>query len=85
MPYWGLHHAHMFDEVVVIDHHSTDKSAQIIREYAPSSWRLVNTTLEFFDAAGTDEEVAKYEHTFRVALASCAHHDRVHHPPRLGE
>ena len=74
MPYWVLHHAHMFDEVVVIDHRSTDKSAQIFREYAPSSWRLVNTTLEFFDAWGTDEEVAKYEHTFvspwRVALTT---------------
>ena len=74
MPYWVLHHAHMFDEVVVVDHHSTDKSAQIFREYAPSSWRLVNTTLEFFDAVGTDQEVAKYEHTFvspwRVALTT---------------
>ena len=39
MPYWVLHHAHMFDEVVVIDHRSTDKSAQIFREYAPTSWR----------------------------------------------
>ena len=86
MPYWVLHHAHMFDEVVVIDHRSTDKSAQIFREYAPSSWQLVNTTLQYFDAAGTDQEVGRYEQTFispwRVALTTT---EFIIHPDLAGD
>ena len=74
MPYWIFHHAHLFDEAIVIDHHSTDKSPQYFRDYAPSTWRMVNTSLRDFNAVQTDEEVGRYEleltTPWRVALTT---------------
>ena len=86
MPYWIFHHAHLFDEAIVIDQHSTDKSPQYFRDYAPSSWRLVNTSLRDFDAAQTDEEVGRYEvelnSPWRISLTTT---EFVVHPDVLSE
>lgn len=64
LPYWILHHAPMFDNVVLIDHHSTDSSCEIIKNLAPSNWKIVKSTLSHFDAQGTDLEVRNIERSF---------------------
>ncbi len=60
LPWWLKHHLALFDHGVMIDHGSTDASADIIREMAPH-WRLVRSRLTHFDAYLTDFEVMGYE------------------------
>ena len=60
LPWWLKHHVPLFDYGILINHGSTDKSADIIRDLAPH-WRLVNSRLTEFDAALTDLEVSNYE------------------------
>lgn len=60
LPWWLKHHLPMFDYGVLIDHGSTDNSADICRQLAPN-WRLVRSRLTHFDAYQTDLEVMNYE------------------------
>jgi hypothetical protein len=60
LPWWLKHHLALFDFGVMIDHGSTDASADIVREMAPH-WRLVRSRLMHFDAYLTDFEVMGYE------------------------
>jgi hypothetical protein len=60
LPWWLQHHTKLFDYGVMIDHGSTDASADIVREMAPN-WRLVRSRLTYFDAYLTDFEVMGYE------------------------
>ena len=60
LPWWLRHHLALFDHGVMIDHGSTDASADIIRQMAPN-WRLVRSRLRHFDAYLTDFEVMGYE------------------------
>jgi hypothetical protein len=60
LPWWLKHHLNLFDHGVMIDHGSTDASADIVREMAPD-WRLVRSRLTHFDAYLTDFEVMGYE------------------------
>lgn len=60
LPWWLKHHVSLFDYGVMIDHGSTDGSADIIRSLAPH-WRLVHSNLMSFDAYLTDFEVMSYE------------------------
>ena len=60
LPFWIEHHLPMFDDAILIDHGSTDKSREIIRNLAPN-WRIVDSRLKEFDAVLTDFEVEKYE------------------------
>jgi hypothetical protein len=60
LPWWLKHHLSLFDHGVMIDHGSTDASADIVREMAPH-WRLVRSRLRHFDAYLTDFEVMGYE------------------------
>ena len=64
LPYWIMHHAPLFDKVILIDHHSDDRSCQIIKELAPSSWEIRPTALANFDAVLTDYEVRKIEQSY---------------------
>lgn len=64
LPYWIMHHSPMFQHAVLINHHSTDKSCDIIRELAPSTWKIINTTSELFDAHLTDAEVRSIEKSY---------------------
>jgi hypothetical protein len=74
LPYWVRHHARYFDEAVLIDYQSTDRSAEIIRELAPSGWRVVSSRNKIFDAVPCDEEVMWYERLYpdewKVALTT---------------
>lgn len=60
MPYFVKHHAPIFDSVTAINHRSTDKSVEIIRELAPH-WKVVNTTMVDFTAALLEPEVHFWE------------------------
>ena len=70
LPWWLKHHLALFDHGIMIDHGSTDASADIVREMAPN-WRLVRSRLMHFDAYLTDFEVMGYEqesHGWKIAL-----------------
>lgn len=60
LPWWLDHHLKIFDHGILIDHGSTDNSADICRQLAPH-WRLVKSSLSSFDAWLTDFEVMNYE------------------------
>lgn len=73
LPYWIMHHASMFDHVVLIDNSSTDNSCQIIKDLAPSHWKIVKSDLELFAAMDTDNQVRRIEksypdHVWKLAL-----------------
>ena len=67
LPYWIRHHAPMFDMAILIDYNSTDKSLEIIRREAPSSWKIVSSRNIMFDAELVDDEVKDYEKMFPKA------------------
>lgn len=53
----------MFDNGVLIDYHSTDRSVEICREIAPH-WEVVTSRNSFFSAAECDQEVMEIESRF---------------------
>lgn len=72
---WIRHHAPLFDCAVLINHHSTDASVEVIRREAPSTWNVVMSSSREFCALATDLEVASYENSFtephwRLALTT---------------
>ena len=60
LPWWLKHHRNIFDYGIMIDHNSTDESANICRELVPH-WKIVRSRLNEFDAFQTDLEVMEYE------------------------
>ena len=73
LPYWIMHHAPMFDEVVLINYDSTDKSLEIIKNLAPSHWKVITSRNRYFSATAVDVEVRDIEKTypnemFKIAL-----------------
>jgi hypothetical protein len=60
LPWWLKHHRELFDYGILINHGSTDESLDIIRELVPH-WKVVNSTLTYFNAYLTDLEVMNYE------------------------
>ena len=64
LPYFILHHAHMFDHAILIDYQSNDKSIEIINNLAPPSWRVVASstgTLYTAGNPGNDGDMMFYE------------------------
>jgi hypothetical protein len=62
LPWWLKHHSKIFDDAILIDYNSTDRSVEIIKEYCPN-WTVIRSENEFFDADKVDREVMKYEET----------------------
>ena len=60
LPWWLKHHVELFDHGVLINHNSTDSSADICREITPH-WDVVDSSLSEFSAVETDSEVMRYE------------------------
>jgi nucleoside-diphosphate-sugar epimerase/2-polyprenyl-3-methyl-5-hydroxy-6-metoxy-1,4-benzoquinol methylase len=83
LPYFINQHASMFDAAVLIDCGSTDKSVEVIKRLAPSTWRVVRSNYpDVFHFRLVDEEVTKWENTFpgwwKVTLTTTeflVHHD----------
>jgi hypothetical protein len=70
LPWWIKHHLRIFDHGVMINHGSTDRSVEVIRDLAPH-WKIVNSQLSQFDAVFTDFEVMQQESYlpgFKMAL-----------------
>ncbi len=61
LPFWIRHHASMFDSAILIDYNSTDRSLDIIRREAPSSWKIVSSRNNQFISRFVDDEVMDYE------------------------
>lgn len=73
LPFWLEHHKDIFDHVVLIDHHSTDRSVEIIKEICPT-WEIRQTRNAEFNAINTDFEVmsveSEYEADWKIALTT---------------
>jgi hypothetical protein len=63
LPYWLRHHYSLFDEAVLIDYGSSDRSLEIIGKLAPR-WQVRPSRNEFFDACEVDKEVMEIEREF---------------------
>ncbi|MFN3075437.1 MAG: tetratricopeptide repeat protein [Alphaproteobacteria bacterium] len=62
LPWWLEHHVRIFDHGILIDAHSTDRSAEICRRIAPH-WQLVTSRDEYFNGKLCDDEVMDLEDT----------------------
>jgi len=62
LPFWLHHHKNMFDEIVVIDYNSTDKSIEICKNICPDC-KIIKTRNEYFDAEEIDKEFMDIENT----------------------
>jgi len=60
LPWWLKHHRNIFDNGIMIDYYSTDRSVEIIRELCPT-WDLVSSRNAEFDAGKADSEVQDWE------------------------
>lgn len=70
LPMWLNHHKQFFDDGIMIDYNSTDRSCEIIKEICPH-WKIVKTKNEWFSAEEIDREVMEYENEvegWRIAL-----------------
>lgn len=70
LPYWLEHHKRIFDHGILIDYHSTDKSAEIAKSICPD-WEIRTSVNHDFNAAACDTEVMNIEKTisgYRIAL-----------------
>lgn len=61
MPGWVKWHRSLnLDSVTVIDHHSSDRTVDIIKTLAPD-WKIIPSRLEWFAAGPLDHEVSEVE------------------------
>ena len=61
----------MFDCAVIIDYDSSDGTVALIKKYAPSTWKVVNSRNSEFNAEECDREVMEFEETlpgWKIAL-----------------
>jgi hypothetical protein len=63
LPWWLKHHREIFDHGILIDYHSTDRSADICRELVPE-WEIVTSQNYLFAALKCDFEVMKHEERY---------------------
>jgi len=62
LPFWLHHHKNMFDQIIIIDYHSTDKSLEICKQICPSC-KIMVTKNPCFEAVKVDEECMNIEKT----------------------
>ena len=63
LPFWLHHHKNMFDEMVVIDYNSTDKSLEICKSICPHC-TIITTRNKYYDAEEVDKEYMDIEDSF---------------------
>jgi len=71
LPWWINHHKKIFDNGIMINYHSTDRSVEICKELCPPNWKIVNTVNDTFDPITNDAEVKVYENSlegFKITL-----------------
>jgi len=62
LPFWLNHHKNMFDEIIVVDYNSTDKSIEICKSICPEC-KIIKTRNKYFDAEEIDKEFMDIENT----------------------
>jgi hypothetical protein len=62
LPFWLEHHKKIFDDLIVIDYNSTDKSVEICKIIWPTC-NIIKTRNENFGAVNIDKEVMDIENT----------------------
>jgi hypothetical protein len=60
LPFWLNHHKIMFDEIIIVDYNSTDKSIELCKSICPDC-KIIKTRNDMFDAADTDKEMMDIE------------------------
>jgi len=65
LPWWIKHHKNLFDNGIMINYASTDRSVKICKEMCPPHWKIVDSRNEFFEADAVDSEVKDYEATVK--------------------
>jgi hypothetical protein len=60
LPFWLNHHKNLFDELIVIDYNSTDKSIEICKSIWPEC-KIITTRNKYFDAEDIDKEFMDIE------------------------
>lgn len=60
LPHWLNHHKKIFDDAILINYQSTDKSVQIIKEICPD-WKIFDSEHDEFDSKLLNEQVENYE------------------------
>ena len=60
LPFWLNHHKNMFDEIIIIDYNSTDKSIEICKSMCPEC-KIIKTRNKYFDAEEIDKEFMDIE------------------------
>jgi len=60
IPFWLNHHKTMFDQIIIIDYNSTDKSIEICKNICPDC-KIIKTRNNCFDAHKVDQEVMDIE------------------------
>lgn len=63
IPHWIDHHRDIYEEMIFIDHHSTDDSVGIIKDIAPWA-KVIPSRLSEFDAQLVDDEVMEVEEEY---------------------
>lgn len=62
LPFWLQHHKDMFDDIIIIDYHSTDRSVEICKTLCPNC-TIITTRNACFDAREVDKEIMDIEET----------------------
>ena len=62
LPFWIRHHVEKFDAGIVVDFDSTDRSLDIVKEFAPH-WKVIKSPLRYFEAESLDRLIEGIEET----------------------
>jgi len=62
LPFWLTHHKNVFDELIVIDYNSTDKSVDICIKIWPEC-KIIKTRNRYYEAVEIDREFMDIENT----------------------
>jgi glycosyltransferase involved in cell wall biosynthesis len=65
LPGFVKHHLPIFQEMIMVDHNSTDSSVEIIKSLAPH-WKVVKSNLANFGAHENDAEIIEWEKTLKT-------------------
>ena len=73
LPWWINHHKKLFDDGILINYHSTDRSVEICKELCPPHWQIVDTVNNDFSVDPIDTEIKMYEKSvvgFKMTLTA---------------
>jgi len=60
LPFWLEHHKDMFDDFIIVDYRSTDRSVKICKTIIPNC-KIITTRNDSFDAQNVDNEMMDLE------------------------